>query len=53
VTEDGKWEEKGKGNGNSKGTGIVEHTPGGDDISRAVALQLQQEMSEANLETEG
>jgi hypothetical protein len=29
--------------GNSKGNGIVKRTPGGDDISHAVALQLQKE----------
>ena len=44
---------KGKGKGNSKGKGIVKHTPGGDDISRAVALQLQKEMYEADSDTEG
>ena len=48
---------KGKGNrkvkGNGKGNGIDKQTPGGDDISCAVALQLQKEMSEADLDTEG
>jgi len=53
ATEDGKVKGKGKGMGNSKGKGIVKHTPGGDDISRAGALQLQKEMSEADLDTEG
>ena len=44
---------KGKGNGNGKGRGIVKQTPGGDDISRAVAVQLQKEMYEADSDTEG
>jgi len=44
---------KGTGKENSKGKGIVKQTPGGDDISRAVALQLQKEMSEADSDTEG
>jgi len=41
-------EGKGKRKGKCKGKGIVEQTPGGDDISRAVALQLQKEMYEAD-----
>jgi len=53
-TKDGKGkrkgkateEVKGKGKGNGKGKGIVKQTPGGDDISRAVAVQLQKEMNE-------
>jgi len=49
----GKGKGKGKGKGNSKGKGIVIHSPGGDDISRAVALQLQKEMSEADWDMEG
>jgi len=55
ATEDrkGKGKGKGKGNGKGKGKGIVKQTPVGDDISRAVALQLQKEMSEADLDTEG
>jgi len=53
VTEDGKGKGKGKGKGNGKGKGIVKATPGGDDISRAVALQLQKDMSEADLDTQG
>jgi len=53
LTEDGKGKGKGKGKGNSKGKGMVEQTPWGGDISRAVALQLQKEMSEAHLDTEG
>jgi hypothetical protein len=47
----GKGKRKGKGNGNGKG--IVKRTPGGDDISRAVALQLQKERYEADSGTEG
>jgi len=49
ATEEGK----GKGKGNGKGKGIVKQTPGGDDISRAVAVQLQKEMYEADSDTEG
>jgi len=49
ATEEGK----GKGKGNGKGKGIVKHTPGGDDIPRAVAVQLQKEMYEADSDTEG
>jgi len=54
-TKDGKGKGKGmrKGNGKGKGKGIVKQTPGGDDICGAVALQLQKEMSEADLDTEG
>jgi len=52
-TKDGKGRGKGKGKGNGKGKGIVKQTPGGDDISRAVALQLQKEMYEADSDTEG
>ena len=44
AREDGR----GKGNGNCKGKGTVEQTRGGDDISCAVALQLQKEMYEAD-----
>jgi len=33
ATEDGKGKGKGNGKGNGKGKGIVQHTPGGDDIS--------------------
>jgi len=49
----GKPMKEGKGKGNCKGQGIGKQTPGGDDISRAVALQLQKEMYEADLDTEG
>jgi len=51
-TKDGQGKGKGKQKGNGKGKGIVKQTPGGDDISRAVALQLQKEMSDADLDTE-
>jgi len=53
APDDGKGEGRGKGKGNGKGTGIVIHTPEGDDISRAVALQLQKHLSQADLDTEG
>jgi len=53
VTDDGKGKVKGKGKGNCKVKGIVKHTPGGHDISRAVALQLQNQMSKADFDTEG
>jgi hypothetical protein len=39
ATEEGK----GKGKGNGKGQGQFKQTPGGDNISRAVAVQLQNE----------
>jgi len=42
---------EGKGKGNGKGKCIVKQTPGGEDISRAVAVQ--EEMYEADLDTEG
>jgi len=35
--KDGKGKGNEKGKGHSKGKGIVKQTPGGDDISRAVA----------------
>jgi hypothetical protein len=47
----GKGKRKGMGNG--KGKGIVKQTPGGDDISHSVALQLQKEMYDADSGTEG
>ena len=50
ATEEGKG--KGKGKGNSKGKGIVKQTPVGDDISCAIALQLQKEMYQADLNAE-
>jgi len=49
ATEEGK----GKRKANGKGKGIVKRTPGGDDISHAVALPLQKEMYEADSDTEG
>ena len=49
----GKAMEEGKRKGNGKGRVIVQQTPGGDDISHAVALQLQNEMYEADSDTEG
>jgi hypothetical protein len=52
-TKDGKGKGKGKWKGNGKGKGIVEQTPGGDDISRAVALQMRKESYEADSRTEG
>jgi len=55
ATEDekAKGKRKGMGNGKGKGKGIVKQTPEGDDISCAVASQLQKEISEADLDTEG
>jgi hypothetical protein len=52
-TMDGKGKGKGKGKGNGKWKGIVKQTPGGDDISRAVAVQWQKERYEADSGTEG
>jgi hypothetical protein len=60
-TKDGKGkgkgkatkEEKGKGKVNGKGKGIVTQTSGGDDISRAIVVQLHKEMYEADSDTEG
>jgi hypothetical protein len=55
----GKWkgkateEGKGKGKGNGKVKGIVKQTPGGDDISCAVAVQWMKEIYEADSDTEG
>jgi len=46
-------EGKGKGKGNGKGKGMVIQTPGGDHISGAVDLQLQKEMYDADMDTEG
>jgi hypothetical protein len=39
--------------GNGKGKGTVKQTPWGDDISRAIALQLQKKRYEADLGMEG
>jgi len=52
-SKDRKGTGKGKGKGNGKGKDNVKQTPGGDDISRAVALQLQKERYEADSGTEG
>jgi hypothetical protein len=52
-TRDGNWNRKWKGKGNCKGKDIVKQTPGGDDISRAVALQLENEKYEPDTDTEG
>jgi hypothetical protein len=41
-----------KRKGNGKGKGIVKQTPGGDDISHAVALQLEKERKKADPDTE-
>jgi hypothetical protein len=49
ATEEGKR----KGKENDKEKGIVKRTPGGDDISRAVAVQWQKEMYKADSDTEG
>jgi len=46
-------EGKGKGKGNGKGKGIVKQTTWGDNISRAIALQLQKEMYEADSDMGG
>jgi hypothetical protein len=51
-SEDGKRKGKGKGKGNGIGKCMVKHTPWADDISSAVAQQLQNDMSEADLDTE-
>jgi hypothetical protein len=45
------WE--GERVGKGKGKCIVKQTPGGDDISCAIALQLQKERYEADSDTEG
>jgi hypothetical protein len=51
--EKGKEKGKGMGNGNGKGKGIVKQNPGGDDISCAVALQLQMLTYAADSDMEG
>jgi len=53
ATENGKRKEKGMSTGTGQWKGIDKQTPGGVDISRAVALQLRTEMSEADLDSEG
>jgi hypothetical protein len=52
-TKDRKGKRKGKGKGTGKGKGIVKQTPGRDDISRAVALELQKERYQEDSDTEG
>jgi len=60
-TKDGKGKGKGKatqegnekGKGNGKGKGIVKQTPGGDNISSAVAVQLPRETYDADSDTDG
>jgi len=53
ATKNRKGKDVGNGKGNGKGNGIVQQTTGGDDISCAVAWQLQKEMSEPDLDTKG
>jgi hypothetical protein len=53
ATGNGKGKGNRKGKGHGHGKGIVKHTPGGDDISCAIALLLQKEMSAADLDTKG
>jgi hypothetical protein len=52
ATEDGKGTGMGQGMRNGKGKGIINWTPEGDDISRAIDLQLWKDMSEADLASE-
>jgi len=59
VTKEGKEKvkkkatEEGKGKGIGQGKGMVKQTAGGDDISRAIAWQLQKAMYEADSVTQG
>jgi hypothetical protein len=57
VTEEGNGKamekRKGMGNGNGKWNGIVQQAPGGTDISHGIALQLQQEPNQADLNLGG
>ena len=53
ATKDWKGKGKGKEKGNCDGWGIDEQTPWEDDISRAIALQEQKEMYDADSDTEG
>jgi hypothetical protein len=50
--KDRKGKRKGKVKGNGKGNGIVKRTPGGDDISRAVACSCRSQY-QAKLDKEG
>jgi len=52
-TKDGKGKGKWKGKGNGKGKGSVKQTPGGDDLSLAVALQWQKEWYEVDSDSTG
>jgi hypothetical protein len=52
-TMDGKRKGKRKETMEGKGKGIVKSTPGGDDISRAVAVQSEKEIYEADSDTKG
>ncbi|KAF8538640.1 hypothetical protein BDD12DRAFT_805954 [Trichophaea hybrida] len=52
ATEDGNGKGKGTGKGNGKRKCIVKQIPGGDDISHAIALQLQKAMTESDLDME-
>ena len=49
ATKEGKW----KGTGHNEGKGSVKQTSGEDDLSRDIGVQLQKEMYEADLDTEG
>ena len=49
----GKAMEEKKGKGNGKGKGIVKKTPWGDDLSCAIALQVQKEIYVADSDIEG
>jgi hypothetical protein len=51
ATDEGKGKGKQKRNGKRKG--INKQTPGGDDISRAVDVQLQKEIYEPDSDAEG
>jgi hypothetical protein len=48
-----KEQRKGKGKGNGKGKSILKQTPGADDISCAVGLQLLKDIDEADSDKEG
>ena len=52
-TTDGKGKGKGMDNGNGTGNGIVKQTPWGDNISHAIGFKTQNEMYEADSDTEG
>jgi hypothetical protein len=52
MTVDRNGNGKGKGMGDGIRNGIVKQTPGGDDISCAIALQLQKAMYEADCNSE-